>query len=47
MRRVVHFEIYTDDPEAVQPFYGQVFGFTPHGEIEPVTIANRVMDDGS
>jgi dipeptidyl aminopeptidase/acylaminoacyl peptidase len=26
-------------------FYGQVFGFTPHGEIEPVTIANlpRVM----
>ena len=23
-------------------FYGQVFGFTPHGEIEPVTIANRV-----
>ena len=22
-------------------FYGQVFGFTPHGEIEPVTIANR------
>jgi dipeptidyl aminopeptidase/acylaminoacyl peptidase len=21
-------------------FYGQVFGFTPHGEIEPVTIAN-------
>ena len=24
-------------------FYGQVFGFTPHGEIEPVSIANRVM----
>ena len=24
-------------------FYGQVFGFTPHGEIEPVTIANGVM----
>jgi dipeptidyl aminopeptidase/acylaminoacyl peptidase len=22
-------------------FYGQVFGFTPHGEIEPVTIANK------
>jgi dipeptidyl aminopeptidase/acylaminoacyl peptidase len=22
-------------------FYGQVFGFTPHGEIEPVMIANK------
>jgi predicted enzyme related to lactoylglutathione lyase len=22
--RVVHFEIYTDDPEAVQPFYQDV-----------------------
>jgi predicted enzyme related to lactoylglutathione lyase len=28
MRRVVHFEIYTDDPEAVQPFYQDVFGWT-------------------
>ena len=27
MNRVVHFEIYTDDPEAVQPFYGRVFGW--------------------
>jgi dipeptidyl aminopeptidase/acylaminoacyl peptidase len=29
-------------------FYGQVFGFTPAGEIEPVPIANltRVMGDG-
>ncbi|HEY8834429.1 MAG TPA: VOC family protein [Chthoniobacterales bacterium] len=27
MNRVVHFEIYTDDPEAVQPFYGDVFGW--------------------
>ena len=27
MRRVVHFEIYTDDPEAVQPFYRDVFGW--------------------
>ena len=27
-------------------FYGQVFGFRPHGEIEPVSIANRVMDHG-
>jgi len=27
MNRVVHFEIYTDDPEAVQPFYGNVFGW--------------------
>jgi predicted enzyme related to lactoylglutathione lyase len=28
MERVVHFEIYTDDPEAVQPFYQDVFGWT-------------------
>jgi len=27
MRRIVHFEIYTDDPEAVQAFYGDVFGW--------------------
>jgi predicted enzyme related to lactoylglutathione lyase len=27
MNRVVHFEIYTDDPEAVQPFYRNVFGW--------------------
>src|SRR5258707_3373447 len=27
MNRVTHFEIYTDDPEAVQPFYGNVFGW--------------------
>lgn len=27
MQRVVHFEIYTDDPEAVQPFYQDVFGW--------------------
>ena len=26
MQRVVHFEIHTDDPEAVQPFYQNVFG---------------------
>ena len=28
MQRVIHFEIYTDDPEAVQPFYEEVFGWT-------------------
>jgi len=28
MNRVVHFEIYTDDPEAVQPFYRDVFDWT-------------------
>ena len=28
MKRVVHFEIYTDDPEAVRPFYQDVFGWT-------------------
>jgi predicted enzyme related to lactoylglutathione lyase len=27
MKRVVHFEIYTADPEAVQPFYREVFGW--------------------
>jgi predicted enzyme related to lactoylglutathione lyase len=27
MARVVHFEIYTDDPEAVRPFYENVFGW--------------------
>ena len=27
MPRVTHFEIYTDDPEAVQPFYRDVFGW--------------------
>ncbi|HEY6071754.1 MAG TPA: VOC family protein, partial [Chthoniobacterales bacterium] len=28
MNRPVHFEIYTDNPEAVQPFYRDVFGWT-------------------
>lgn len=27
MNRVVHFEIYTDDPKTVQPFYQDVFGW--------------------
>src|SRR5262249_19647278 len=27
MNRVTHFEIYTDDPVAVQPFYKDVFGW--------------------
>src|SRR2546430_17414895 len=27
MNRVTHFEIYTDDPETVQPFYQDVFGW--------------------
>ena len=27
MPRVVHFEIYTDDPESVRPFYQKVFGW--------------------
>jgi predicted enzyme related to lactoylglutathione lyase len=27
MNRVVHFEIYTNDPNAVQPFYQDVFGW--------------------
>src|SRR5207249_3726003 len=28
MQRVIHFEIYTHDPEAVCPFYQDVFGWT-------------------
>ena len=27
MQRVIHFEIYTDSPETVQPFYQDVFGW--------------------
>ena len=27
MNRVNHFEIYTENPEAVQPFYREVFGW--------------------
>src|ERR1043166_7942055 len=27
MNRVTHFEIYTDDPQAVQPFYQDIFGW--------------------
>jgi predicted enzyme related to lactoylglutathione lyase len=27
MNRVTHFEIYTNDPEGVQPFYQNVFGW--------------------
>jgi uncharacterized protein len=27
MNRVTHFEIYTNDPETVQPFYRDVFGW--------------------
>src|SRR5207247_2761009 len=27
MNTVTHFEIYTDDPQAVQPFYQDVFGW--------------------
>ncbi|HZS18183.1 MAG TPA: VOC family protein [Candidatus Udaeobacter sp.] len=27
MNRVTHFEIYTDEPESVQPFYQDVFGW--------------------
>ena len=27
MSRVVHFEVYTEDPESVRPFYESVFGW--------------------
>jgi hypothetical protein len=30
MNRVTHFEIYSEDPEAVQPFYRDVFGWKFH-----------------
>ena len=30
MNRITHFEIYTDDPKAVQPFYEDVFGWKFH-----------------
>lgn len=30
MNRVVHFEIYTDDPDVVRPFYQDVFGWKFH-----------------
>jgi dipeptidyl aminopeptidase/acylaminoacyl peptidase len=32
--------------EAELDFYGQVFGFTAHGEIEPVEIANLAKVTG-
>ena len=32
MNRVTHFEIYTDDPEAVQPFYQDLFGWLAYAE---------------
>ncbi len=28
MPRITHFEIYTENPESVQPFYHNVFGWT-------------------
>lgn len=36
MSRVVHFEIHASDPEKVQSFYGELFGwrFTPWGPPE-------------
>ena len=27
MNRITHFEIYTDNPESVQPFYKNIFGW--------------------
>src|SRR2546430_4787797 len=27
MNRITHFEIYTDNPQALQPFYQDVFGW--------------------
>ncbi len=42
MARVVHFEIYTDDPEAVRPFYESVFGWKIQkwdGPVEYWTVA--------
>ena len=50
MQRVIHFEIYTRDPEAVCPFYQDVFGWKfkkfeggpiDTGLSQQVTIRNR------
>jgi len=30
MNRITHFEIYTADPESVQPFYREIFGWKFH-----------------
>ena len=49
MQRVIHFEIYTDDPEAVQPFYEDVFGWKfekfEGGPVGVSTIAAAVGED--
>ena len=45
MQRVIHFEIYTRDPEAVCPFYQDVFGWKfkkfEGGPIEYLACHNR------
>ena len=47
MNRVKHFEIYTNDPEAVQPFYRDVFGWKfqkfEGGPIEYWLVSTRLM----
>ena len=45
MQRVVHFEIYTDDPEAVRPFYQDVFGWT-FKKFEGSPVDKLAGDDG-
>lgn len=45
MERVVHFEIYTDDPETVQPFYEHVFDWKfKEARGQPVRVL--ASDDG-
>src|SRR4051812_2717951 len=46
MPRVVHFEIYTDDPEAVRPFYQDVFGWT-FKKFEGAPMAYWLITTGS
>ena len=48
MGRVVHFEIYTDDPEAARPFYEKVFGWTIqkwNGPVEYWTVRTGSDDE--
>jgi predicted enzyme related to lactoylglutathione lyase len=55
MNRVTHFEIYTDDPQAVQPFYQDVFGWkfnkfeggpSSIGWLRPATTKSRESTAG-
>jgi predicted enzyme related to lactoylglutathione lyase len=47
MNRVTHFEIYTADPKALQPFYEQVFGWKFNKfEGGPIEYWSRDLEHG-